>query len=341
MSRSASDGEQVGKLVRRLREERRLTQQALADQTGCSRSLIQQIENGTRVPPLALQERLSSVLGERLPTEGTETAADLATSELRMRFSILLGKDPAAVERVLSIGESIVNANAARTEVEPLRYIAERQLERAEEVLTQIPSGSATVWEWNTINDWLTVLSRAQQGICAIHTADLGAISGDVGDEYHAEILRLAGADVWVRRLYVLDNIDDVESYEDKLWQQVRAGVETVLVNRRFASNAQGMLIVDESYVATGEYDYARRERVATRFSALKHDIQFAQTRFNKLYDLRSDGMALVVNDIVALPQLAGYQRLGQDDCRTLFRTALRQAWNTDAGEPPVEGEHP
>ncbi|GAB4583664.1 multiprotein-bridging factor 1 family protein [Nocardia sp. NPDC127526] len=340
MSRSASDGEQVGKLVRRLREERRLTQQALADQTGCSRSLIQQIENGTRVPPLALRERLSSVLGERLPTAGTETDADLAGSELRMRFSILLGKDPAAVERVLTIAESIVNANAARAEVAPLRFIAERQLERAEEVLTQIPSGSATVWEWNTINDWLAVLGRAQQAICAIHTADLGTISGDVGDEYHAEILRLAGAGVWVRRLYVLDDIADVESYEDKLWQQVRAGVETVLVNRRFASNAQSMLIVDENYVATGEYDYARRERVATRFSALKHDIQFAQTRFNKLYDLRSVGMALVVNDIAALPQLAAFQRLGQDDCRNLFRTALRQAWN-DEGEPPVEGDHP
>ncbi|WP_327144134.1 helix-turn-helix transcriptional regulator [Nocardia sp. NBC_01327] len=328
MSRSAADGEQIGKQVRRLRKERDLTQLQLADQVGCSRSLVQQIENGTRIPPLALRERLSSVLGERLPTTGNETEADVANSDLRMRFNILLGKDPAAVERVLAIAQSLVDASAAREEVAPLRDIAERQLERAEEVLTQIPSGSATVWEWNTINDWLTVLSRASRAICAIHTADLGTIGGDLGDEYHSAILRLAAGGIVVRRLYVLDEIADVVAYEDKIWQQVKAGVETVLVNRLHASNAQSMLIVDESYVTTGEYDYARRERVATRFSALKHDVRFAQSRFDKLYALTGGGLALVVNEVMAQPALARFQRLGEADCRPLFRAALAQAWN-------------
>ncbi|WP_067828168.1 helix-turn-helix transcriptional regulator [Nocardia inohanensis] len=338
MSRSTSEGEPVGTLVRRLRKERDLTQAQLATRVGCSRSLVQQIENNTRIPPLALRERLSSVLGERLPTGVEESDGDIATSELRMRFNILLGKDPDVVSRVLAVAQSLVDAAGARGEVEPLRSIAERQLERAEEVLTQIPSGSATVWEWNTINDWLTVLGRAETAICAIHTADLGTIGGDVGDEYHQEILRLAGAGVSVRRLYVVDAIDDVVPYEDKLWQQVRAGVETVLINRAFASNAQSMLIVDESYVATGEYDMGRRERVATRFSALKHDVQFSQRRFNKLYELRSAGMALVVNDVAARPELARYQRLAQDDCRALFRAGLRRAWGETNGESPVEG---
>ncbi|MFF2557594.1 helix-turn-helix transcriptional regulator [Nocardia sp. NPDC058058] len=338
MSRSAADGEQVGELVRRLRKERDLTQLHLAEQVGCSRSLIQQIENGTRIPPLALRERLSSVLGERMPVVGTETPADLVSSDLRMQFNILLGKDPESVARVLAIAQSLIDVGAARSEVTPLGFIAKRQLERAEELLTQIPSGSATVWEWNTINDWLTVLGRASQAICAIHTADLGAIGGDLGDEYHLEIMRIARAGVSVRRLYVIDAIADVVPYEDKIWQQVRAGVETVLVDRVHASNAQSMLIVDQSYVTTGEYDYARRERVATRFSALKHDVQFAQSRFDKLYELRSAGMALVVNEIMAQPTLARFPRLGPEDSRALFRTALADSWAEGAGASSGEG---
>ncbi|MBL1078216.1 helix-turn-helix transcriptional regulator [Nocardia sp. 2] len=334
MSRSASDGEPVGERVRRLRKDRDLTQQQLADLVAVSRSLVQQIENGKRIPPLALRERLSAALGEQLLT-GQE-AGDVG-SDLRMRFNILLGKDPQTVERVLDIAQSLVDAASARDTVEPLREIAERQLERAEEVLTQIPSGSAQVWEWNTIHDWLTVLGRARDSVCAIHTADLGTISGDVGDDYHERILQLAGDAVEVRRLYVIDKIDDVFPYEDKLWQQARTGVETVLVPRELAPNAQSMLVVDESYVATGEYAYSRRERIVTRFSSLKHDIQFAIRRFEQLYKLRSAGMAIAVNDVIADASLTRYHSLAQDDCRNGFRAALRQAW-ARAGESPVEG---
>ncbi|QLY30556.1 helix-turn-helix domain-containing protein [Nocardia huaxiensis] len=334
MSRSTPDAEPVGERVRKLRKDRDLTQQELADLVGVSRSLVQQIENGKRIPPLALRERLSSALGEQLLT-GQE-AGD-AGSDLRMRFNILLGKDPAVVERVLVIAQSLVDAASARDTVEPLREIAERQLERAEEVLTQIPSGSAQVWEWNTIHDWLTVLGRARNSVRAIHTADLGTIGGDVGEDYHEKILQLAADSVEVRRLYVIDSIDDVFPYEDKLWQQARNRVETVLVPRELAPNAQSMLVVDESYVATGEYAYSRRERIVTRFSSLKHDIQFAIRRFDQLYKLANAGMAIAVDEVIAHADLARYRSLAQDDCRTEFRAALRRAW-VQAGESPVEG---
>jgi hypothetical protein len=264
-----------------------------------------------------------------------------------MRFNVLLGKDPDAVERALGMAQSLIDASGARDEIEPLRMIADRQLERAEEILAQIPSRSATVWEWNTVSDWLTILDQATDSVRAIHTADLGTIGGDVGDDYHTAILRLADKSrppkIDVRRMYVLDSIEDVWPYDDRLWKQARAGVESVLVKREHARNAQSMLVVDERYVAVGEYDYSRQARVATRFSALRHDVAFAVRRFEKLYELRLAGSAIVVNDIVATPALARFDRLTEENCRDLFRMALAQAWSAipALGETSVDGELP
>lgn len=333
MSRSAWDGEPIGTTVKRLRLQRSLTQEALALRVGCSRSLIQQIENGKRIPSPAQREKLSAVLGERLPG-GDETDAE--TSELRIRFNILLGEKPDIANRVLALAQTLAALEDTGEDLVPLREIAERQLARAEEVLTQIPSGSVVVREWNTVIDWLTVLDRAQERICAIHTAELGAIGGDVGDEYHRAILGKARSGVSVQRVYVLDDVVNVTSYEDKLWQQVRAGVETTLVNREFAPNAQGILIVDGSYVLAGDYDFRRRERDSSRFSTLRHDVQAAQRKFNHLRELRSYGMALVVNDLVERTGLTHYERLEQEDCRARFRTVLRRAWNNE--KPDTEG---
>ncbi|QIS18135.1 helix-turn-helix domain-containing protein [Nocardia terpenica] len=348
MAGSTPDGERIGDLVRRLRIERGYTQAALAKKADCSRSLIQQIENGTRVPPLPLRERLSAALGEELPTAAVaDPAADVSHYDLRMRFNILLGKDPRIVERVLAIAQSVIDAASAREEIEPLRQIADRQLERAEEILAQIPSRSATVWEWNTVIDWLTILEQAQRSVRAIHTADLGTIGGDVGDDYHAMIIRLADdvhePKVDVRRMYVLDRIEDAWSYDEKLWRQSRSGVENVLVKREHARNAQSMLVVDDRYVCVGEYDYSRQTRVATRFSALRHDVSFAVRRFERLYELRQMGSAIVVNDLLADPPLAELRALAEGDTRARFRAALTRAWNElpAPGEAPREVERP
>ncbi|MGV9665591.1 helix-turn-helix transcriptional regulator [Nocardia niigatensis] len=330
MSGSASDGERIGAVIKRLRRQRNLTQEALAERVGCSRSLIQQIENGKRTPPRPQREKLSAVLGERLPGLGDETPAEAASSDLRIRFDILLDRRPEIAARVLSLAQSLAALDDTSEELVPLREIAERQLARAEEVLIQIPSGSVVVREWNTVNDWLSVLVRARERICAIHTADLGAIGGDVGDEYHRAILARARSGVSVQRVYVLDDVSGVIPYEDKLWQQVKAKVETTLVKRDFAPNAQGMLIVDDSYVLAGDYDFRRRERDSSRFSSLWHDVQTAHRKFTHLRELRSDGMALGVNDLVERTGLARFQRLDEEDCRDRFRAALRQAWNNE-----------
>ncbi|MBH0778909.1 helix-turn-helix domain-containing protein [Nocardia bovistercoris] len=348
MARIAKDGESIGELVRRLRLERGFTQAALAARAGCSRSLVQQIENGTRVPPLPLRERLSLALGEELPVARDADAGQEAGAhtDLRMRFNVLLGKDPEIIERVLGIAQSLIDAAGVKDEIEPLRLIADRQLDRAEEILAQIPSRSATVWEWNTVSDWLTIMEQAEVSVRAIHTADLGTIGGDVGDDYHAAILRLAdraeSPKIDVRRMYVLDSIDDVWAYDEKLWRQARSGVETVLVKREHARNAQGMLVVDDRYVAVGEYDYSRQARVATRFSVLRHDVGFAVRRFEKLYELRTSGSAVLVDDIVTKPPLERFEHLTDGDCRDLFRAALRAEWARmpEPGEPSSRSVH-
>ncbi|MFE3190933.1 multiprotein-bridging factor 1 family protein [Nocardia sp. NPDC059240] len=337
MSRSASDGEPIGAVVKRLRRQRNLTQETLAQRVGCSRSLIQQIENGTRTPPRAQREKLSAALGERLPGDGGETDAEAALSDMRIRFDILLNQKPDIATRALAIAQSLAALDDTDEVLLPLREIAERQLDRAEEVLTQIPSGSVVVREWNTISDWLTVLGRAERSIHAIHTADLGAIGGDVGDEYHRAILGKARSGVSLQRVYILDDIKNVVPYETKLWQQVKADVETILINRAFAPNAQSMLIVDDAYVLTGDYDFRRRERDSSRFSSLRHDVQTAHRKFDQLYELKDSQMALVVNDLIERVGLTRFERLDHGDCRTRFWAALEAAWNDK--ELPVEGD--
>ncbi|MDO3377617.1 helix-turn-helix domain-containing protein [Geoalkalibacter halelectricus] len=53
---------QIGIKVRRLRQEKRLTLQALSDATGLSKPLLSQIENDQVIPPLATLLRISKAL---------------------------------------------------------------------------------------------------------------------------------------------------------------------------------------------------------------------------------------------------------------------------------------
>lgn len=334
MMRANPEDEPIGDIVRRLRKDRGLTQANLAAKAGCSRSLIQQIENGSRIPQLSLRERLSLALGEALPATGrpgTSRAVDNRYDDLRMQFNVLLGEDIAAVERGLRLVQNLIAAQRAGEDAQPLRAIADRQLKRAEDVLAQVPSRSATVWEWNTVSDWCTIVEHATHSVRVIHSATLGAIGGDVGDDYHDVLLRLAsrtGASrVDIQRMYVVDDIADVWPYEDKLWRLTRAGVENVVVKREHASNASGLLLVDDRFVVFGEYDYAREARVASRISALKHDVVFAERRFEKLYRLKRTRSAFVVNALAGNPPLSRYEDLDDGDCRAHFRAALEAAW--------------
>jgi transcriptional regulator with XRE-family HTH domain len=59
---------QIGLKVRRLRQHKRLTLQALSDATGLSKPLLSQIENDQVIPPLATLLRISKALNVGLHT---------------------------------------------------------------------------------------------------------------------------------------------------------------------------------------------------------------------------------------------------------------------------------
>jgi len=52
----------LGKRIRQLREERKLSQEAIEKQTGLLRSYISRVENGYTVPSLETLERLAAAL---------------------------------------------------------------------------------------------------------------------------------------------------------------------------------------------------------------------------------------------------------------------------------------
>lgn len=56
-------GQALGVNVRRLRKERGLSQEALADEVGLAPTYIGQIERGLRNPTLDVVERFAEVLG--------------------------------------------------------------------------------------------------------------------------------------------------------------------------------------------------------------------------------------------------------------------------------------
>lgn len=52
----------VGDNIRRLRKDRELTQETLAEQAGISRPMLTQIERGTRNPSLQVSKALADIL---------------------------------------------------------------------------------------------------------------------------------------------------------------------------------------------------------------------------------------------------------------------------------------
>jgi transcriptional regulator with XRE-family HTH domain len=61
---ASEDGEvHVGAKVRHTRRLRGLTLKEVADQAGCSESLLSKIENGRATPSLKMLQRLASALG--------------------------------------------------------------------------------------------------------------------------------------------------------------------------------------------------------------------------------------------------------------------------------------
>lgn len=82
---------QIGMKVRRMRQEKRMTLQALANATGLSKPLLSQIENGQVIPPLATLLRIAKAFNVGLHSffqeEGTRKCIFVRAGESRKRTS--------------------------------------------------------------------------------------------------------------------------------------------------------------------------------------------------------------------------------------------------------------
>lgn len=91
---------QIGKKVRRLRQQRRMTLQDLADATGLSKPLLSQIENDQVIPPLATLLRISKAF--KVSIENFFQEEDSAEKCILMRA----GDSRKLIQRGLSRGGS-------------------------------------------------------------------------------------------------------------------------------------------------------------------------------------------------------------------------------------------
>lgn len=58
----------VGKNIRRIREEKGITQASLAEQAGITQSMLCQIERGTKNPSLQVSKEIADALGCEIDT---------------------------------------------------------------------------------------------------------------------------------------------------------------------------------------------------------------------------------------------------------------------------------
>lgn len=74
----------IGEKIRIRRKEKGLTQQELADRVGCSLNTISRYENGTRIPPFPMLEKMSDAL--TVPLIYFESGLIFSKEELELRF---------------------------------------------------------------------------------------------------------------------------------------------------------------------------------------------------------------------------------------------------------------
>ncbi len=102
---------QIGNKVRKLRQQKRMTLQALADATGLSKPLLSQIENEQVIPPLATLLRIAKAFRVGLHTffeeEGTSKCIFVPAGEGRqiLRQSLPSGKTHPYIYHSLASGK--------------------------------------------------------------------------------------------------------------------------------------------------------------------------------------------------------------------------------------------
>jgi transcriptional regulator with XRE-family HTH domain len=122
---------QIGQKVRRLRQDKRMTLQDLADVTGLSKPLLSQVENEQVIPPLATLLRIAKALGVGLhfffQEEGSRKCIFVRAGESRKmpRRSVPGGIDPPYAYHSLAYGKKGSNVEPFLVEFEARELVPE------------------------------------------------------------------------------------------------------------------------------------------------------------------------------------------------------------------------
>ena len=111
----------VGKTIKQIRKQRKLTQQELADELKLSRSYLSDIENGRKQPSIKTTQALADKLNVTIAylTSGSKMYSDLTDDEKSMQF-IELGKKLAKEN---TQKESVLKSNLLELIKQDLQYL--------------------------------------------------------------------------------------------------------------------------------------------------------------------------------------------------------------------------
>lgn len=105
----------IGKRIHRLRRNKDMTQQCLADKIGVNASYIGPLEKGLKCPSIAVLKKLSDVLEQPVFSFFLDDSGDESVDDSAMRVAALLASHPAD-ERgfLLNLMEEMSNLLRAR-----------------------------------------------------------------------------------------------------------------------------------------------------------------------------------------------------------------------------------
>lgn len=149
---------QIGVKVRRLRQEKRLTLQALSDRSGLSKPLLSQIENDQVIPPIATLLRISHALKVEISTffqeeEGAENCIVVRADErkkLQRRISTGENKPP-YVYHSLAYGQKQKNIEPLLVEFDVQQWRDDMQVSHEGEEFLFILEGQLELHYGDTV----------------------------------------------------------------------------------------------------------------------------------------------------------------------------------------------
>jgi len=186
---------QIGRKVRRLRQEQRLTLQQLADGTGLSKPLLSQVENDQVIPPLATLLRIAKALRVNLhhffQEEGDSEKCILVRAAERQPQPRRGSSDPAAPpyryhslaagKRLRNMEPFLVEFDAREWQEELLvshqgeefLFLLEGDLELhyGEQVMTMHP-GDSVYYDSTEPHGYVAVGSKRPRAVAVVYSRD-------------------------------------------------------------------------------------------------------------------------------------------------------------------------